>query len=442
MSTPASVAAAAATAANFTPDSAGPVTAGERIASLDVLRGVALLGILPMNIQAFSMISAAYVNPTAYGDFHGANYWVWFFCHVLADEKFMTIFSMLFGAGIYLMTSHIEAAGRSPGAIHYRRMGWLILFGLLHAYLLWYGDILVNYGLCGLLAYRFRKTTPRRLIIYGIAFTAVASLLFVYTAWSMPHWPAQQREAFTQQIWQPTPTMTADEVAAYRSGWWGEMRQRASDSLVVEFQGFLFLAFWRVEGLMLIGIALFKLGILSARAPVKLYWSFIVAALVIACPAIIYGVHRDIVAGWDMRYSFFLGTQYNYWASILVALGWVGVTMLVCQSPLKWFTQPLAAVGRMAFSNYILDTIICTSIFYGFGLGLFGKVSRVQQIEMVFAIWIVQLAISPIWLRYFQFGPLEWFWRSLTYWKRQPFRRGGQGSGGISEYPQRAARSA
>src|SRR5579863_9951971 len=196
------------------PASAGPVTAKERIVSLDLLRGVALLGILPMNIQAFSMISAAYLNPTAYGDLHGANYWVWFACHVLADEKFMTIFSMLFGGGIYLMTSHIEAAGKNSAPVHYRRMAWLILFGVLHAYLLWYGDILVNYGLCGLLAYGYRKASPRRLLVYGIAFTAVASLLFFYTAWSIPHWPAHQREEFTQQLWQPTPAMTAEEVAA------------------------------------------------------------------------------------------------------------------------------------------------------------------------------------------------------------------------------------
>ncbi|MGB8885636.1 MAG: DUF418 domain-containing protein [Candidatus Korobacteraceae bacterium] len=426
MSVPTSAAtnAVTPTAIHVSSDSAGPVTAKERIASLDVLRGVALLGILPMNIQAFSMISAAYINPTVYGDLHGANYWVWFLCHLLADEKFMTIFSMLFGAGIFLMTSHIEAAGRKSAALHYRRMGWLILFGLLHAYLLWYGDILVNYGLCGLLAYGYRKATPRKLIIYGIAFIAVASLLFLYTAWTMPHWPAQQRESFTQQLWQPTPAMTASEVAAYRSGWLGEMRQRANDALVIELQGFLVLAFWRVEGLMLIGMALFKLGVFSARAPARVYWSFVAVALLIGFPAIIYGVQRDIAEGWDIRNSFFLGSQYNYWASILVALGWVGATMLVCQSPLKRLTRPLAAVGRMAFSNYILDTVICTSIFYGFGLGLFGKVSRVQQIEIVFAIWIVQLTISTIWLKYFQFGPLEWLWRSLTYWKRQGFRRG------------------
>jgi uncharacterized protein len=432
MSTPASAAAAAATEFSFKSSSTGPITAKERIASLDVVRGVALLGILPMNIQAFSMISAAYINPTAYGDLHGANYWVWFFCHLLADEKFMTIFSMLFGAGIYLMTSHIEAAGRNPGPIHYRRMGWLILFGLLHAYLLWYGDILVNYGLCGLLAYCYRKMPPKKLIIYGLGFVAVASVLFFYTAWSMPHWPPRQREVFTQQLWQPTPAMTTDEVAAYRSGWLGEMRQRATDSLVVEFQGFLFLAFWRVEGLMLIGMALFKLGVFSARARARLYWRSIAGAFFIGVPAIVYGVHREIATGWDMRYSFFLANQYNYWGSILVSLGWVGATMLLCQSALKRFTRPLAAVGRMAFSNYILDTVICTTIFYGFGFGLFGKLSRVQQVEIVFAIWIVQLVVSPIWLKYFQFGPLEWMWRSLTYWKRQGFlkiRAGGEGAG-------------
>jgi uncharacterized protein len=116
-----------------------PVAEQERIVSIDVLRGFALLGILPMNIQYFSMISTAYMNPTAYGDLTGANYWVWMLSHVLADEKFMTIFSMLFGAGILLMTSHVEATGKPSAALHYRRMGWLIVFGLAHAYLLWSG---------------------------------------------------------------------------------------------------------------------------------------------------------------------------------------------------------------------------------------------------------------------------------------------------------------
>lgn len=420
----------ATAAVNRPPQSAGPVTAKERIISLDLLRGVALLGILPMNIQAFSMIAAAYMNPTAYGDFHGANYWVWYFCHLLADEKFMTIFSMLFGAGIFLMTSHVEAAGRKPAPLHYRRMGWLILFGLMHSYLLWYGDILVCYGLCGMLAYCYRKMSPRKLIVHGLVFIAVASILFVWMSWALPKMPVAKTEFMRQGIWEPTPAMKAHELAAYRSGWLGEMGQRVNDSLTDEVSGFIYLAFWRVEGCMLIGMALFKLGVFSAKGAAKLYWTFIAAAVFVGFPVIMYGVHHDIAAGWEFRQAFFIGNQYNYWASMLVSLGWIGVTMLVYQAPtLRLFTKPVAAVGRMAFSNYIFDTVVCTTIFYGFGFGMFGKVSRVTQIEIVVAIWIAQLILSSIWMRYFQFGPLEWLWRSLTYWKRQPFRKVPQAAG-------------
>src|SRR5712692_4927581 len=139
----------------------------ERIASLDVLRGLAVLGILVMNIQSFAMIEAAYSNPTAFGDLKGANYLVWLLSHVLADQKFMTIFSMLFGAGIVLMTGRREQAGRRSAAVHYRRMGVLALFGLLHAYLLWYGDILFSYALCGMVAYLFRRLRPQFLLLWG-----------------------------------------------------------------------------------------------------------------------------------------------------------------------------------------------------------------------------------------------------------------------------------
>ena len=376
-----------------------------------------------MNIQAFSMIGSAYINPTSYGDLLGGNYWVWLLCHLLADQKFMTIFSMLFGAGIFLMTSRIEAAGRRPAPIHYRRMAWLILFGLLHGYLLWYGDILMNYGLCGLLAYVFRKMQPRRLIIIGVALIAITTALFLFAAWSMPRWPPEKREAFEHEMWRPTPALVNRELAAYRSGWLGEMPRRFRDNTFDQFQGLLFLAFWRIEGSMLIGMALFKLGVFSARRSAALYWSFIAAALLIGIPVIAYGTHRDFATGWQVRQSFFLNFQYNYWGSLLVSLGWVGAVMLVCRSQrLLRLSRPFAAVGRMAFTNYIFDTLICTSLFYGFGFGLFGKLNRLQQLEIVLTIWVVQLVVSPLWLRYFRFGPFEWLWRSLTYWQWQPFR--------------------
>jgi len=402
----------------------GPVPTKERVPALDALRGVALLGILPMNIQAFSMIGAAYLNPTAYGDLQGANYWVWLLSHLFAELKFMAIFAMVFGAGIVLMTSRIEGSGRRSGPLHYRRMAWLLLFGLLHSYLLWYGDILLTYGLCGLVAFIFRKLAPLRLILMGLGLIAVATVIYIYFAWSIPHWQPQQVETFTREMWLPTPAMVQHELAAYRTGWLGEMHQRFHDATVLQVKGFIVLSFWRVEGLMLIGMALLKLGVFTGRCSSMLYWVFIVAGMLIGIPITYYGTIRDFATGWNMRQSFFLNVQYNYWASLLVALGWVGTVMLLCRSEtLGALTKPVSAVGRMAFSNYILDTLICTSIFYGFGMGLFGKMNRVGQIEVVFTIWTFQLVVSPIWLRYFRFGPLEWLWRSLTYCKLQPFRQ-------------------
>jgi uncharacterized protein len=401
-----------------------PVTDKERIASIDVLRGFALLGILPMNIQYFSMISAAYWNPTAYGDLHGANFWVWLLSHVLADEKFMTIFSMLFGAGILLMTSHVEAAGKPSAALHYRRMGWLILFGVAHAYLLWSGDILFTYGMCGLLVYLCRKFRPRTLLVLGVLTIAVASAsMTAYGVWSK-HWSPSEVQQAREQLWMPTPAMTAKEIAAYRGNWTAQMSFRVPDSLQMETAFFVGFTFWRAAGLMLVGMALFKLGVFSARQPSSFYWKMIAVGLLVGIPVTLYGTYRDSAGGWDFRYSFFYGMQFNYWASLLVSLGWVGVVMLASRTTaLLRLTRRLAAVGRMAFTNYIMHTVICTTIFYGHGFGLFGRVPRVGQFAIVLAIWAIQLIVSPIWLRHFFFGPLEWFWRSLTYLQWEPFHR-------------------
>jgi len=401
-----------------------PVSEEQRIVSIDVLRGFALLGILPMNIQYFSMISAAYQNPTAYGNLTGANYWVWLLCHVLADEKFMTIFSMLFGAGILLMTSRIEAVGKPSALLHYRRMGWLILFGLAHAYLLWSGDILVAYGMCGLLVYLCRRLRPRTLLVLGLLTIAVASAsLTSYGAWSQ-HWSPAQVEVAREQLWMPTTSQVAKEIAAYRGDWTVQMKFRVPDSVQMETIFFVAFTFWRVTGLMLAGMALFKLGIFGAKRPASLYGMMIAVAVCIGIPVTLYGTHRDFSAGWDFRYSFFYGSQFNYWASLLVSLGWVGAMMLASRAAaLLPFRQRLAAVGRMAFTNYIMHTLICTTIFYGHGFGLFGKVERVWQFAIVLAIWVLQVLVSPIWLKHFLFGPLEWLWRCLTYLQWEPLRR-------------------
>jgi uncharacterized protein len=313
--------------------------------------------------------------------------------------------------------------GKVSARIHYRRMSWLILFGLMHGYLLWYGDVLLTYGLCGSLAFLLRKLSLRHLILLGLSLIAIPTVISVCLGLSLPYWPPQKVAAFTHEVWRPTDAMMADEISAYRSGWFGEMPRRFHDNTALQVQAFLLISFWKVEGLMLGGIALFRMGILSALRPPKLYWTFIVVACLVGFPLICYGTQRDFAVEWNLQQSLFFYFQYNYWASILVSLGWIGIVMIVWQSGNPYLLKPAVAVGRMAFTNYLLDSVICTYIFYGFGLGYYGKVSRMHQFDLVLAIWVVQLVISPIWLKYFRFGPMEWLWRSLTYWRLQPVQR-------------------
>jgi len=403
--------------------SAGPVTQSERIVSIDVLRGFALLGILVVNMQLFAMIEAVLFNPPAYGDLTGANRLVWVVSYLLFDQKVMTIFSMLFGAGIVILTERVAARRGSPAATHYSRMMWLIVFGMLHGYLLWYGDILYSYGMCGLVVYLFRRVRPSWLIVWGIASIAVASGLFLLCGLAM-HFG----------IWAPGQGYVADfrpgfleiqrELDTYRSGWIGQMAYRVPST--IDCQTFVFLVWssWRAGGLMLLGMGLYKLGVFSGRLSARTYALMLAVGLLVGLPLVGYGIHRYEEEGWNPAYVLYFGYQYNYWASLLVSLGWVGLIMLLCRrSTTGWLARSLAAVGQMAFSNYILHTLICTTIFYGHGFGQFGRVSRVGQAGIVVAIWAVQLVISPLWLRRFRFGPLEWLWRTLTYRRLQPLRR-------------------
>ncbi len=400
----------------------GPVAETERIESLDVLRGFAVLGILVMNVQSFSMIGSAYINPTSYGNLEGINWWTWCASHVLADQKFMTIFSMLFGAGVVLMASRREAEGLSAAWVHYRRMAWLLLFGVLHAHLLWYGDILYTYALCGLPIFLFRKLPPWVLIVLGLASAGVASALGLLAGWGLAAGKIPVEGVL--EGWLPGPEEIEKEIAAYRGGWLSQMPHRMVAAAFFETLLFGFSVAWRAAGMMLLGMALYKLGVLSGKCSARLYAALVGTAVVIGIPVIAYGVHRNVECGWDVRSSFFLESQWNYWGSIIVALGWIGAVMLACRSTaLRPVLRPLGAVGRIALTCYLVQTIICTTIFYGHGFGAFGRMDRWQQLLVVSSVWAFQLAVAPLWLRHFRFGPFEWLWRSLTYMRAQPFRR-------------------
>ena len=399
---------------------AAPVTERDRLMSMDVLRGFVLLGIFVMNIQSFSMPMSAYINPTSYGDLTGANWWVWVVSHVFFDQKFMTIFSLLFGAGVLLMT---ERAADDAGRLHRRRMGWLVLFGLLHAHLLWYGDILYTYGMCGLVAYFFRHAAPRTLLIAGAAFILVGLLLPIGLGTIMP---PEEYTKLRDETWQPTAEVQSRQLSAYRGGPLEQAAHRSPEALLFQTFYFFLFAFWKVFGLMLVGMALLKLDVFTARRPLSFYAMFAAVNLAIGLPIVVYGMLQNFAHGWSVEYSMFVGGGYNYVGSTFVSFGYIGLFMAMVRAGVfRSLIARLAAVGRTAFSNYILQTLIATTIFYGHGFGLFGSVERTGQAAIVLAVWLIQLAISPIWLRHFQFGPLEWVWRSLTYGQRQPMRRAG-----------------
>jgi len=391
--------------------------------SLDVLRGFAVLGILIMNIQSFAMYETVYMNPSYHGKIDGAGYWVWYFSHIMADQKFMTIFSLLFGAGIFLFSALKEERGLRPARYHYRRMGWLILFGMLHAYLIWGGDVLFWYGMCGLLVYLLRKIRPSRLIVLGLVFIGTGSVLWLLTAWSMPYWGEEQLASMTEQAWRPPPEKLEEMHDAMTGGYLAQVAHRAPSVVFAQTFILLFFALWRAGGLMLAGIGLYKLGVFSALRSRRFYALMIAAAVAVGLPLVLAGIKQNFAHEWDIKYSFFKGSQYNYWGSLFMSAGWIGIVMLVCKAGgLTRFTRPLAAAGRMAFSNYIGQSVVCTLIFYGHGLGYYNQIDRVGQILIVAAVWALQLIVSMIWLSRFRFGPLEWLWRSLTYMKRQPFR--------------------
>ncbi len=400
-----------------------PTKPSQRITALDALRGFAILGILVMNVQSFAMIYAAYQNPSAFGDLTGLNKWVWIFGHVFFDLKFMALFAIMFGAGIILITSSAEKKGVSPARLHYRRNFWLLIFGLMHAYLFWSGDILAAYAVCGFFVYIFRKWSPKWLVVVGFFLFAIPSLIQFLGQASLPNLPADQLHEMTLS-WQPTPEMVADEVTAFQSGWLAQMEYRVATSL--EMHTFIFLVYmgWRICGMMLIGMALFKWGVLTAERSRQFFTRLMLFGFFVGFPLVLVGVVQNFAHDWAFSYSMFTGSQYNYWGSLLVSFGYIGMVMLIAKSErMPLVVNRFAAVGRMALTNYFLQTLICTTLFYGHGLGWFGQVNRAGQVLVVLGVWAFQLIVSPIWLHHFRFGPFEWLWRSLTYWQWQPLRR-------------------
>ena len=404
-------------------DLAKPTIDSRRIASIDVLRGLAMLGILVLNIQIFAMPFEAYGNPFAFGNLEGSNYWVFTLSMVLADMKFMAIFSMLFGAGMVLFIERLLETGRPAYVIHYRRMAWLLVIGFIHAYLIWYGDILVGYALCGMILVWCRRLPPWLLFFGGLGLLAVSSIIMLGSGGLMMKFAPEKiaAAAIGSADMQESIQWQLD---SYRGGWTDQLSHRIMTSSIMQTMGFLFFIFWRAGGLMLIGMALYRWGVFSARRSNGFYLGLLALGVLVGLPLCLLGVQAGWSVDWNPIKVKFMTGQLNYWGSIFVAWGWVALIMLLVRSGmLQWLQYGLASVGRMALSNYLLQSILCTLIFYGHGLGLFGTWDRTEQMLLVLVVTIGQLIWSPLWLGAFRFGPAEWLWRTLTYWQLQPMRR-------------------
>lgn len=399
-----------------------PIKKQDRELSIDVLRGFAVLGMLLMSVQHFSMPSIAVNNPTIFENLSGVHLGVYLVSHVFADQKFEAIFSILMGASIIMISNRAKKEQIRSEEVQKKRLFWLLIIGLIHAYLIWYGDFLFAYAICGTLMFRFRRKKSKALFRYGLLFLTIGSAISLLIGYTIPHWETVELQEQILQLWLPSSESIGQEIDFYRSNWERQIAYRANQAFDYQTRIFLTETLWRVSGLMLIGMAFYKKRVLIAKQSKKYYLKMVIYGLGIGLPLVAAGTVLDFAFDWKFELSYFYFSQFNYWGSVLMAIGYIGLIMLFMKFvDTGFFTEVLGAVGQMSLSNYILQSIILSFIFYGHGLALFGDLDRAAQAFAVIMICAFQMTFSCLWLKYFRFGPLEWTWRSLTYGKKQPF---------------------
>jgi uncharacterized protein len=428
-----------------------PVGRRDRILSIDAIRGVAVLGILLMNILEFGLPLGAELDPAIAGGDSGPDFAAWLANHLLFEGKMRAIFSMLFGASAVLLTGRAERFGRGVEAadIYYRRTLWLIAFGLVHAYFIWEGDILFTYGLFGLALYPLRKLPAPALAAASVVILVLMTPICLMEARNVATirakalaaqaearagWPPTDAQREDLRAWEEklkslnrSPTEIAAEVDDHKGGYVRMFLRRVRVVPDTESTALYRFGFFDATGMMVLGMALMKWGVFSAERSRRTYLAMASAGY--AAGGLINGItgYYYWKSGYDAFYLMIYYAVYQF-GRLTVALGHVAVVVLVLKSgKLAWLTSRLVAVGQMALSNYVGTSVVCTLIFNGYGLGLFGALRRWELYLVVLVIWTAQLILSPIWLRHFRFGPLEWLWRSLTYARREPFRLGETG---------------
>lgn len=422
-----------------------PLQLSERIQSLDIMRGIILFGILIMNINGFGL-ARAYDDPTVSGGATGWDLITWITATFLFEGTMRALFSLLFGVGMYILLDRLnkKSAGIEAANIYFRRLMWLLIFGLIHCYLLlWTGEILYNYALMGFLVFNFKNLAPKKLILIALLLFCIGGL------WTYSDYKNDVdfiNKVALVQSYKTEGKVLSRELNEVDQKWEKREWERSAAG-VKEYndnmhKGYLnlvnFLAsknteenehfpyrydLWDVLSMMLLGIALYKLNILSAEKSYRFYGIMAFLGYAIGLSVNFYEIHTIMNSNFSL-----LGISKSYLTYDLgrvpTAMGHIALIMIFCKSNfLTWLKNGLSAVGKMALTNYVMHSIICMILFTGVGFGLFGKLQRHELLYVVFSIWIFQLILSPIWLKQYYFGPLEWLWRYLSYLKKPVFKK-------------------
>jgi uncharacterized protein len=397
----------------------------DRFMSMDALRGIAILGILMVNIQAFAFIPVAYENPLAHGPWAEADQFGWWFISTFFHTKFITIFSALFGAGMVMMLLDTDDRSdpRARRKLHRRRMFWLLLIGMIHAYVIWFGDILVPYAVMGLLIYGAVNWKPSTLIVWGLIFMALSTIMLWFAYTSLNFAPADIQQEVIAQEWQPSAEAVAAQVERYQLPLWERIAVLAFDTLGFQLVSIVYAP--RLIGVMFIGMALMKMGFFTARWSIGTYAICAGLGIAIGIYVTLYSSDGKLETGFDML-------AYGRWMAAgdvggaVQGFGYASLVMLLCKLPVASAVATLfAPVGRMALSNYLLSSIMMAGIFFGPpGFSLMDTVSRADLLWIAPILWGVLIVFSWVWMGLFRFGPMEWLWRSLSYGQLQSIRKG------------------
>jgi len=407
-----------------------PISGSNRIETLDVLRGFAIFGILVVNMQIFyqpltTMLLGSQVHESLLDKI--AELVIKFFF----EGKFYVIFSFLFGYGFFIFINKGGNDAINPLPLFGRRLFLLLLFGVGHLVLLWGGDILIIYAIFGFLLIPFRKVSDKGLLRWAIAFALIPIVLttffagLMYLAMSIPE-AAQHVQAGIEQSMAQTQALYQRALEAYSSGSFIDvMKIRVAEYTNLTTGGLFF--FYPVAMTMfLLGYLAGRRGILKNNAEnlallkKAAVWGFAVGAPLAALYAFTYNKVNPMEVNWVAISASFS----SIFGGIFLGMFYVSsLTLLLNKGMLIFCKKQLAPVGQMALTNYLLQSIICTTLFYGYGFGLFEKITVWQGLLLSFVIFGLQIPFSRWWLAKFNFGPFEWLWRSLTYWKVQPLRK-------------------